>query len=463
MNVNQILVVVVFLVSLAVNVLTESADAGDEHELSMASQHDINRYRRMGIRRNRGWDRDRNNRNKQGKKKGNNSKKQRLSPEERIGVASSHVALNVFTSLYPSINSNTIFSPHSLHTALAMTMLGAKKDTKKEFYSSLGFKTAKVGRSEVHGIYNKLLSSLSRQRDVTLYNANSVFVKFGLPLKTNFSRVLTTHYHAKVDNFNMADPEGPERSINAWVAKATRGMISDILKKGDVNINTAMIIMNAVYLKASWADQFEPWNTEPKPFYSLNSGVQTISTMNILTIYNYANHHDTEVIELGFKGSELAMYILLPSANSSLNKLLQEMKARSAVANPMDVLLTGLKSRKLDFFLPKFKIESDVMDLIPALKNLGLKKAFDASQADFKDIANTDKQRLYIDKVVQKAVINVNEFGCEAAAETFDGVMVGSQMFPPPILEVKVDRPFLYIIRSKAQKVVLFMGTFVGV
>uniref|UniRef100_A0A2C9M2F3 Serpin domain-containing protein n=1 Tax=Biomphalaria glabrata TaxID=6526 RepID=A0A2C9M2F3_BIOGL len=157
------------------------------------------------------------------------------------------------------------------------------------------------------------------------------------------------------------------------------------------------------------------------------------------------------------------MYILLPSANSSLNKLLQAMKARSAVANPMDVLLTGLKSRKLDFFLPKFKIESDVMDLIPALKNLGLKKAFDASQADFKDIANTDKQRLYIDKVVQKAVINVNEFGCEAAAETFVGIMVGSQMFPPPILEVKVDRPFLYIIRSKAQKVVLFMGTFVGV
>uniref|UniRef100_A0A2C9KQ61 Serpin domain-containing protein n=1 Tax=Biomphalaria glabrata TaxID=6526 RepID=A0A2C9KQ61_BIOGL len=458
MNTSRILVLVVFLVLLAVIALTKRADAGDEQELS-AAKNEISRYRRTLLSRNRGGNRDRDNRTKQGKKKGNNSKKQKLSPEERIGVANSHVALNVFTSLYPSINSNTIFSPHSLHTALAMTMLGAKKDTKKEFYISLGLKAAKVGKSEVHGIYKKLLQSLSSRPDIILSYANSVYVKSGLELKKKFRTGLTTHYHAKVDNFNMTDPEGPERSINAWVANATRGKISDILKKGDVNINTAMIIINAVYLNASWAIQFQTFNTKPKPFYSLNSGVQTIPTMHIVQFYNYANHHDTEVIELNFNGSQLAMYILLPSAKSNLNQLLQNMKASSALANPFDELLTGLERRNLNLSLPTFKIQSDVIDLVPALKNLGLKKAFNSSQADFKGIA---KQKLFLDKVIQKAVISVNETGCEAAAAT-DVIFGLKSSRPTPALEVKVDRPFLYVIRSKAQKVVLFMGTFVGV
>ncbi|KAI8770450.1 serpin B6, partial [Biomphalaria glabrata] len=173
----------------------------------------------------------------------------------------------------------------------------------------------------------------------------------------------------------------------------------------------------------------------------------------------YANHHDTEVIELNFIGSQLAMYILLPSAKSNLNQLLQNMKASSALANPFDELLTGLERRNLNLSLPTFKIQSDVIDLVPALKNLGLKKAFNSSQADFKGIA---KQKLFLDKVIQKAVISVNETGCEAAAAT-DVIFGLKSSRPTPALEVKVDRPFLYVIRSKAQKVVLFMGTFVGV
>ncbi|KAH9489192.1 Antithrombin-III [Bulinus truncatus] len=458
---SKFLVLCGFLILLTLIALIADVDAVDGNEMSIGN-NEISRLSRAVDKKNR-------NKYQNNKRKKNNSavqkkgRKSQFSPEEKLGIANSYVALNVFTHQFPSITTNTVFSPHSLHTALAMTMTGAKKDTRKELFSALGLKAAKVSQSDVHTSYRRLLTSLSGTHpEVTLSNANGVFIQPGLELKNQFRKVLTQNYNATVDNFHMTDPQGPEHPINIWVANATRGKIKDFLEKGSIKQDTAMLIVNTLFLNATWQVKFKTEQTKPRPFTSLHSGVTQIPTMQTTDFFNYVNHHNTEVIELPFSGSDLFMYILLPNLNLNLDQLLQNMKASTAPSNPMDELLSGFQMRNLKLFLPKFKIDSGDMDLVESLKRLGINKAFKANEADFRAIARTGRQKLFISKVVQKAVIDVNEFGCEAAAVTSVGFVLTSLRITPEALEVKVDRPFLYIIRSKKHKVVLFMGSVVN-
>ena len=59
----------------------------------------------------------------------------------------------------------------------------------------------------------------------------------------------------------------------------------------------------------------------------------------------------------------------------------------------------------------------------------------------------------YIEDVLHKAVIEVNEEGTVAAAAT--AVMM-TRSLPPPPVELKVDRPFLFVVYDQPAKTVLF-------
>jgi len=63
---------------------------------------------------------------------------------------------------------------------------------------------------------------------------------------------------------------------------------------------------------------------------------------------------------------------------------------------------------------------------------------------------------LFIAQAVHKAFIRVDERGTEAAAAT--GVTVGRGL----IKEVKVDRPFLFLVRDRGTGAILFLGRVVN-
>ena len=77
-------------------------------------------------------------------------------------------------------------------------------------------------------------------------------------------------------------------------------------------------------------------------------------------------------------------------------------------------------------FIPKFKIGSS-LELNEPLKAVGIKDMFDRSSADLSVISRANN--LFVSVVVQKAVIEVNEEGAEAAAATGADVML---CIPPP-------------------------------
>ena len=91
------------------------------------------------------------------------------------------------------------------------------------------------------------------------------------------------------------------------------------------------------------------------------------------------------------------------------------------------------------------------MLLNEALQKLGMVEAFSADRADFSGMA---ADPLHVAAVVQKAFVDVNEVGTEAAAATGVVMQARSTGAPP----FRADRPFLFLIRDVNHGTILFMG-----
>ena len=102
--------------------------------------------------------------------------------------------------------------------------------------------------------------------------------------------------------------------------------------------------------------------------------------------------------KLPYKGSRLAMYLVLPNDNKNIGDTLQAME------NVKD-LDQDLSEANITISLPKFKIESSYK-LKKSLNKLGLETLFDSSQADLTGLNENPKDKsLFVDEVVQKAFI----------------------------------------------------------
>ncbi|CAL1548441.1 unnamed protein product [Lymnaea stagnalis] len=384
-----------------------------------------------------------------------------LALAEKVGNASSQFAFKLFSTVYPSLSYDTIISPHSVHTALSMMLLGARKTTKKEIFRTLGLRQAGLNKVQVHRGYHALLATLGNTHDkVILHNANGVFVKPSIPIEVAFREGISQMYSAKFDNLDINNSAGPEAPINNWVANATGDRIRGLLPPGTITPLTGLVLINAIFFNASWEKPFTERLTQPKPFTTADGLVKQLQTMTAYTLcFSYANHQDAEVIELPFRGDRLAMYIFLPSVNSSVGSLVQSLTNSTDGGDSgqaVEAMLQNMQLKNIQLLMPKFTIESGLLELTPHLQNMGIRKAF-TQRADFSGISAVD---LAIDQVYHKAFIKVNEWGTEAAAATAVGFKFRSA--PRISKTVIVDRPFIFAIRDKTTKAVLFLGAFLG-
>ena len=104
------------------------------------------------------------------------------------------------------------------------------------------------------------------------------------------------------------------------------------------------------------------------------------------------------------------MLIIVPEEINGLGKIEAALKN----LNPGSIFETMTNYNQVGVSLPRFKLES-TLKLIEPLKKLGMNKMFEPGFADFSGISDTS---LYVSAVVQKAFIEVNEEGSEAAAAT---------------------------------------------
>ena len=241
-------------------------------------------------------------------------------------------------------------------------------------------------------------------------------------------------------------------TINQWVNTNTNGKITKILD--EINPDTVLFLINAIYFKGTWQTEFDPSHTRDGTFHLGTDGEKQVPMMTRTGDYPYYENHEEkfQAISLPYGDGRMSMYIFLPYRESDLNTFLNGLDTEN-----WEHWISQFNEQEVFLSMPKFKLEYEKM-LNNPLQSLGMDIAFAPEAADFSRMADLEAlgQNLYIGEVLHKAVVEVNEEGTEAAAVTSVGIRATSA--PPAFI---ADRPFFFAIRDNETKTVLFMGTVV--
>jgi serpin B len=274
--------------------------------------------------------------------------------------------------------------------------------------------------------------------------SNAVFSQKGMSLEQAYLDALSSGFGAGIGQLDYAsDPEAARLVINKWASDRTKGRIPEILQPGDVDELTRIELANAIYLKAAWDYPFDPKKTKPLPFTTANGKKVSVPTMATRLLLSYSHGSGYRAVSLPL--STLSMTLVVPDDMKAFVKSLSaaKLKAIDKASVESEVTLT----------LPRFSAESRV-ELAQILGAMGMPTAF-SGKADLSGI--TTEQRLFLDKVVHQANIDVVEEGTTASAVTVVGGK-GSAGAPPPSVTFSINKPFLYFIREWTTGAVLFMG-----
>ena len=318
---------------------------------------------------------------------------------------------------------NVLLSPLSMFQVLGLTTNGAYGTTQKEMLSTLQAESL----SELNSVNVQLIEIINKFTTVEL--ANGVMTIFD-PIKS-FLKVCDK-YDAPVEKLVSLE------QVNDWCAEKTHGKVTEILD--ELNPATVMLLLNAVYFKGDWEYPFNPDKTYSGLFGSAKAKQKKVEMMTQVHQFNYHIDKTAEAIELPYKNDSMSALLILPYEGADIDNFVNSLKVND---NYVNQILTNMAPTVVQLDMPKFEVEfkSKLKDV---LKRLGMNKAFDGD-ADFSGINGFGG--LYIDDVIHKTYLKVDEFGSEAAAVT---VVDMRKSAPIPKAKMIVNRPFVLILKSKS-------------
>ena len=357
-------------------------------------------------------------------------------------------ALDLYNQLKMT-DGNLFFSPFSISTALAMTYAGACENTAAQMADALHFTEKPAQLHRAMGDLISQLNTVQKETDVELSVANAIWAQKGYQFLDEFFRIVQQSYQAELNQVDFSSAaESARQAINAWVEQQTNQKIKDLLPPGVLNALTRLVLVNAIYFKGFWDNQFKSRDTREMEFWLLTEAAVKVPMMHQEHRFGYWDNDWLQVMEMPYKDESLSLIVLLPKEKTGITDLEQKLNFEN-----MTAWQSRLRKRKVIVFFPKFKIESQ-FSLGQTLASMGMPDAFDPDRADFS--AMVDKKELYISAVIHKAFLEVNEEGTEAAAAT--GVVVGVTSIAPSPPIFKADHPFVFFIRDNKSQSILFFG-----
>jgi serpin B len=360
-------------------------------------------------------------------------------------------ALDVYRALR-SESGNLILSPYSISLALAMTYAGARGETASQMAQTLHF----ASQDQLHPAFNALDLQLKEkpvnpdkdQEPLQLNIANAVWAEQTFAFLPEFLDTLARNYGAGVRLADFINQPNQERiTINNWVSDQTEDKINDLLPEDSVGPDTRMVLVNAIYFKADWLDQFDANDTYDVPFNLLDGSQVDVPMMGQGMYIPYASGDGYQAVELPYAGSTAAMNIIVPDEGR-----FEEIES-ALTYDLLEEVFGKMNQASVMLRFPKFKFESSFA-LPDALKQMGMSDAFDRDKADFSGM--TGGKDLFIGNVIHRAFVAVDEEGTEAAAAT--AVIMEATSAPMWDVTLVIDRPFIFFIRDLQSGQILFIG-----
>lgn len=379
------------------------------------------------------------------------------SPARRFQASTSELVRgnNAFAfDLYHAVSGesdNLIFSPYSISLALAMTYAGARGTTEQQMAATLHFA---LPQDQLHAPFKDLNDHLPGAQsgtdggDFQLSIANALWGQKDYPFRPDYLDLVHANYGAglQLTDF-VADPEAARQQINAWVSQRTQDRIQDLIQPDKLTEATRLVLVNALYFKATWASPFDVSLTQEQPFTRLDGSQESVPMMSRTAEFGYAEDKGYQVVSIPYTGDRVAMLILLPETGQ-----FEDFESGLGL-DQFETILGDLEPSEIMLTMPLFGYES-ALDLAQTLQAMGMTDAFSEGAADFSGM--TDQNDLFLSEAAHKAFIKVDESGTEAAAATFDSA--GLRLAPEEATEIKIDRPFIYLIYDQQTGSILFAG-----
>ncbi len=353
---------------------------------------------------------------------------------------------------------NYMFSPVSIKMALALAANGADGETRAEIlnaagiddlekyneyaqnlisaYAAVSDEEEKPKKSDEYEMYGE------KHEKTQLSIANSVWLNKdkadGISFLDSYISGVQKYYYAEA---SAVDNNDAVNKINSWCSAKTKGKIPSIIDSPEF----LAALVNAVYFKAEWVNQFDEYATREDKFTDRNGSTQTVDFMQQTEDFAYYEDNDIQLVKMPYSGGRASMYVAL-SGDKRVDI--------TPYIEKMNVETVHIK-------MPKFKIEySETINSM--LNKLGIEKAFVGGKADFTKMLQGGTNEFYISKVLHKTYIDVDENGTEAAAVTAMMLEAACIADPeePVIKEFIADKPFGYYIIDNDTKEILFMGEY---
>ncbi len=370
-----------------------------------------------------------------------------IAPDGAEVAAATDFAVRLFQQSLTQ-GENTLVSPLSVLYALAMTANGAGGATRSQMEAVIGLPVADYNQY-LHA-YAKTLPGGETNR---LSIANAIWFKDSpdVRVERDFLQANADWYGAGI--FQAPFNSGTLKAVNQWAADNTGGMITDILD--EIHPDAVMYLVNAVAFDAEWQQIYEENRVREGQFTKEDGAVQTVKMMYSGENFYLQDNNATGFIK-DYAGGQYAFAALLPKEGLRVDQYVA-----SLTGEHLRSLLANAKEVEVHAALPKFHSGYSVK-LDQILTNMGMTDAFDSDAADFSAMGKCGQGNLYLDSVLHKAAITVDERGTKAGAVTLAAFDQAADV-PVDPKTVQLDRPFVYMIVDRAANLPIFIGTVMDV
>ncbi|MEA5581238.1 serpin family protein [Nodularia harveyana UHCC-0300] len=372
--------------------------------------------------------------------------KKALISDTKLVDANNKFSFKLFSEIEKnrSNQDNIFISPSSVAIALAMAYNGASGSTQQAMAKTLELQGMSL--REINSAYATLKGLLENpDPEVQMTIANSLWVNEKVKLQPDFLQSTQEFYKAQVKNLDFQNPASVN-TINKWVEDSTQGKINKIV--AEIPPDQVLFLINAIYFKGQWSNQFNKSQTAPHPFTLISGEQKSHPMMSQTGEYRYYENDEFQAVSLPYgEDGKVSYYIFLPKEESNLQTFYQNLNFEN-----WEKWMSQFRSHDGLIRLPRFKTDYDIT-LNDALQALGMTEAF-SNQANFAAMGTN----LKISQVRHKTFVEVNEEGTEAAATTSVGIVPTSFSPQAEPFRMIVDRPFFSVIRDNQTGSILFMG-----
>ncbi|HUU44911.1 MAG TPA: serpin family protein [Acidobacteriota bacterium] len=363
--------------------------------------------------------------------------------DERLVTADNTFGLKLFRELAGAAPGENLFiSPTSVAMALTMTYNGASGETQAAMARALAIEGLTL--QEVNEASQALRLVLGDpEPEVRLNIANSLWARDGIPFEEDFLERNRQYFATEVTTLDFSAPDAAP-TINGWVDDKTEGRITEIVDD-PIDPDAILFLINAIYFKGTWTYEFDPEETDERPFQRADGSTVQIATMQQADDFRYLDGDGFSAVRLPYGSERLGMYLCLPDEDVDLSEILGAMDA-----DMWDTWIGQFETQMCGVMLPRFRLEYE-QSLKNSLIALGMGPAF-SDMAEFSEMTSLP---VMISDVKHKTFLQIDEQGTEAAAVTSVEIVFTS-LPEYPVLEF--NRPFLCVIVDDGTGAILFIG-----